>query len=83
MHVFIDESGLFSTEPNPHAWSTVGGVAIPDRSLTKVSEALSNLKQAYKIKPDQEFKRVRPECASQPYQEFLKALDAADCTLYV
>lgn len=83
MHIFIDESGLFSTEPNPHAWSTVGGVAIPDSSLAKVSEALNSLKKAYEIEPSQEFKKVRPDCASQPYQEFLEALDAADCTLYV
>lgn len=83
MHIFIDESGLFSTEPNPHAWSTVGGIAIPDGSLTKVSEALKNLKKAYEIDPSNEFKRPRPDCASESYQEFLDALDAADCTLHV
>lgn len=83
MHVFIDESGLFLTEPNPYAWSTVGGVAIPDGSLSKVSEALENLKKAYGIDSGKEFKTDRPDCASEPYQEFLKALDAAECTLYV
>lgn len=83
MHIFIDESGLFSTEPNPYAWSTVGGVAIPDGSLIKVSEALENLKKAHGIELNEEFKRDRPDCASEPYQEFLKALVSAECTLHV
>ncbi|WP_289329224.1 DUF3800 domain-containing protein [Pseudomonas sp. 'CRE Jenny 4'] len=83
MHIFIDESGLFSTEPNLHAWSTVGGVAIPDGSLNKVAEALENLKNAHGVELSKEFKRDRPDCASEPYQEFLKKLDSANCTLYV
>lgn len=82
MHVFIDESGLFSTEPNPHAWSTVGGVVIPDTSLDAIGRALENLKKAQGIELSAEFKRDRPDCASEPYQEFLKTLDEAGCTLH-
>lgn len=83
MHIFIDESGVFSTEPNPHAWSTVGGVVIPDASLGAVSTALEALKAAHGIGPGAEFKRDRPDCASVPYQIFLKSLDDAGCTLHV
>ncbi|MGN4152217.1 DUF3800 domain-containing protein [Burkholderia gladioli] len=83
MHIFIDESGLFSPEPNPRAWSSVGGVVIPDSSLDVVTAALNDLKIAQGIEINSEFKRNRPDCASTPYQTFLKILDEANCTLHV
>ncbi|MBS3021401.1 hypothetical protein DJFAAGMI_04173 [Comamonas sp. PE63] len=82
MHIFIDESGLFSVSSKSQAWSTVGGVVIPDGSLEKVGESLAKLKAEYGLGIDEEFKRNRPDCASEPYQEFLKSLDKAGCTLH-
>lgn len=72
MHIFIDESGVFSTEPNRPAWSTVGGVAIPDVSLDEVRVSLEKLKVAHGIGINEEFKTNRPDCTSNPYQEFFE-----------
>ncbi|NVM80002.1 hypothetical protein FHW83_005846 [Duganella sp. SG902] len=83
MHIFIDESGIFSADfKSPSAWSTVGGVAIPDASLDLVGSLLENLKKAHNLKVSDEFKRNRPDCSSDPYQDFLKSLDDVGCTLH-
>lgn len=82
MHIFIDESGLFSVTTNKPAWSSVGAVAIPDASLDSVRESLQRLKTAHGLEINAEFKRDRPDCASKPYQEFLRSLDTAGCTFH-
>jgi UDP-2,3-diacylglucosamine pyrophosphatase LpxH len=82
MHIFIDESGLFSVKPTSPTWSTVGGVAIPDASLEKVKKSLEKLKILHGIEVNDEFKRDRPDCTSEAYQEFLKSLDKAECTFH-
>lgn len=83
MHIFIDESGIFSTESKSlSAWSTVGGVVIPDVSLDAVGLSLGKLKNSHNLDINEEFKINRPDCTSEPYQEFLKSLDKVGCTLH-
>ncbi|WP_242210042.1 MULTISPECIES: DUF3800 domain-containing protein [unclassified Pseudomonas] len=83
MHIFIDESGIFSASSDQKTWSTVGAVTVPDRSMKAVSDALRSLKLSLGAALGSEIKQERPDCQSEPYQIFLKALDDAGCTLHV
>lgn len=83
MHIFIDESGIFRLSQESKAWSSVGGVAMPDSSLKDVELALLALKKDHGISPELEFKKERPDCTSKAYDRFINELDELGCTLYV
>jgi len=83
MHIFIDESGIFRPSPEVNAWSSIGGVAVPSSSLSSVNSALVALKKAHGLAPDDEFKRVRPDCTSNAFAQFIAELGKLGCTLHV
>jgi len=83
MYIFIDESGLFAPVEKRGAWSTVGGLVIPEGSLNGAEHALRALKKSHDIPFDKEFKKVRPGCDSRHFRKFIHRLVELDCTLHV
>lgn len=83
MHIYIDESGLFSTSDNENSWSSVGAIVIPDESLEKVENALNRLKKANKLNNSEEELKNRPDSNSESFLNFIKSLKKYKCTLHV
>lgn len=82
MKIFIDESGAFIPNPSNPTWSSVGALAVPDESLMRLKEALSELKEAFKLNDNEELKN-RPDSSSTAFIKFLDTIYTLNCSLHI